>query len=191
MSESPATVKALVLIAHGTEEMECVIICDVLRRAGIEVTLAGLNGSDAVTCSRHVKIHPDVAFKDAADLVFDVVALPGGAVGAKRFCDDADLHKVLRAQLAANRMVACLCAASTVLLAAGVGVGKAITSHPSVAAQLEATFAYKTDRVVVDCDGNLITSRGPGTSFEFALTIVERLCGKQKRTEVEAPMMLA
>ena len=43
-------------------------------------------------------------------------------------------------------------------------------------------------RVVVD--GNLITSRGPGTAFEFALTIVEMLYDKGKAEEVAGPMVM-
>lgn len=43
-------------------------------------------------------------------------------------------------------------------------------------------------RVVVD--GLLTTSRGPGTSFEFALALVEQLFGRAKAQEVAAPMVL-
>lgn len=54
--------KALVLLADGTEEMEFVTPVDILRRAEISVTTAGVglrNGTFA-ECSRGVKILPDV-----------------------------------------------------------------------------------------------------------------------------------
>jgi len=39
-------------------------------------------------------------------------------------------------------------------------------------------------------DGNLITSRGPGTAFEFALKISEQLAGVEKAQEVAKGMLL-
>ena len=74
-----AAKKALVILAPGAEEMETVISVDVLRRAKIDVTLAGLDGNEPVECSRSVKIVPDVSLDEAVDRgPFDVVLLPGG-----------------------------------------------------------------------------------------------------------------
>lgn len=72
----------------------------------------------------------------------------------------------------------------------GIAFGKNITSYPSVQAQLTegGSYVYKTDNVVVD--GNVITSRGPGTSFQFALTLVEVLMGKDKSAEVAKGMLV-
>ena len=39
-------------------------------------------------------------------------------------------------------------------------------------------------------DGNLVTGQGPGTTFEFALALVEILFGRDKRQEVAEPMVL-
>ncbi|HRY18153.1 MAG TPA: DJ-1 family protein, partial [Candidatus Competibacteraceae bacterium] len=37
-------------------------------------------------------------------------------------------------------------------------------------------------------DGTFITSRGPGTAMDFALTLIETLCGRQVRDTVEAAL---
>lgn len=59
-------------------------------------------------------------------------------------------------------MIACICAATTVLKAHGVRLGAAVTSHPGVKGQLLDDFHYDdVSRVVVD--GNVVSSRGPGT----------------------------
>ena len=75
--------KALVFLATGAEEMETVITVDVLRRGGIEVILAGVNGDNAVLCSRNVKIVPDVSLSSVENELFDAVIIPGGLKGAE------------------------------------------------------------------------------------------------------------
>jgi len=75
--------KALVFLAEGAEEMETVITVDTLRRAGIEVTLAGLHGDQPVLCSRNVKVVPDVSLSTVQNETFDAVIVPGGLKGAE------------------------------------------------------------------------------------------------------------
>ncbi|ORY46879.1 DJ-1-like protein [Rhizoclosmatium globosum] len=182
-------VRVLVVVADGSEEMETVICVDVLRRAQIEVTLASV-GAQVVTCSRNVRLHADAQL-NLSDSDFDAVVLPGGLGGAKAFAENAALHTLLKAFESKGKLVAAVCAAPIALHPANIAKGKQITSHPSVKDQLVAANwfgEYKEDRVVVD--GNLITSRGPGTSFEFALSIIKYLCGKEKAEEVAGPMVL-
>lgn len=64
-----------------------------------------------------------------------------------------------------------------------------MTCHPSVAEIVARHAAVVTD-ARVECDGLLVTSRGPGTSFVFALAIVERLCSADVAATVAQPMML-
>lgn len=49
-------------------------------------------------------------------------------------------------------------------------------------------YSYSESRV--EKDGLILTSRGPGTSFEFALAIVEALSGKEVAEQVKAPLVL-
>ncbi len=183
MSDNP---KALVLLATGSEEMEAVISIDVLRRAGIEVTVAGVDGAEPVRCSRGVVIAPDVALSEV-DGVYDVLVLPGGAEGAKRLAESAQVGDLLRDHELGGRMVAAICAAPIALQAHGVFEGRKLTSHPSVKPLLESWGDYTEHPV--EADGNLITSRGPGTAFPFALRIVGALTDAERMVEVRAPMM--
>jgi len=183
VSDKPS---ALVLLAQGSEEMEAVISIDVLRRGGIEVTVAGVDGTDPIRCSRGVVISPDVAL-DSVDGDFDVVVLPGGAEGAQRLARSVKVGEILRRQEESGRLVGAICAAPIALPAHGVFENRQLTSHPSVKEMLEEWGEYSEHPVVAD--GNLITSRGPGTAFPFALRIVGTLTDARRMVEIRAPMM--
>ena len=108
--------------------------------------------------------------------------------GAKTFEASKEVHQVLKQFESQGKIVAAICAAPIALKAAHIGNQRQLTSHPCVKDQLESTYVYKEDRVVVD--GKLVTSRGPGTAFEFALTLVRLLAGDAVCEKVKAPMLL-
>jgi len=166
--------------------METAICVDLLRRAEIAVTLAGVEGPGAVRCSRGVQLVPDVALSEVTGR-FDVLVLPGGAGGAECLAASPQVGALLQTQ-AKHGFIAAICAAPIALLAHGVGRGRRVTSHPSVRERLAGTFELCDDRVVID--GRLITSQGPGTSFEFALAIISELRGADVATKVRAPLCL-
>ncbi|XP_003400744.3 protein dj-1beta-like [Bombus affinis] len=178
---------ALLLIADGSEEMEAVITTDVLRRAGVDVTIAGLTESSCVKCSRDVKICVDAKLQDAVNQKYDVVILPGGLGGSKAFADSAEVGKLLQQQEQENRLIAAICAAPTALKAHGIAKGKQVTSYPAMKDQLTDYYKYLEDKVVTD--GNLITSRGPATAFAFGLVIAEKLIDKQTADNVAKAML--
>ena len=163
-------------MADGAEEMEAVIVVDVLRRGKIDVTLAGLHDdiSGPIICSRNLKIVADSSLKDAMDKrTYDAVILPGGLKGAENLAVSNNVKKLLMEQEQRGGVIAAICAAPTALQAHGIGKGKRVTSYPAFKGQLEGYYTYSEDYVVVD--GQLVTSRGPGTAFEFALKLVEIL----------------
>ncbi|RIA97074.1 class I glutamine amidotransferase-like protein [Glomus cerebriforme] len=184
--------KALVIVTDGSEEMETVISVDVLRRAQIDVTVAGIalqNGGYA-KCSRGVMIVPDQSLSNISNFdVYDVIVIPGGLAGAKTISSDPEVQKLLASAHQTGKFVAAICAGTIAIKSANINKGGKITSHPIVKADLENEYNYQEDRVVVD--NKVITSRGPGTAFLFALTIVEQLLGKEKRNEISPPMILA
>ena len=179
--------RVLVPLAQGAEEMEAVIVVDVLRRAGLEVVLAGVAGRDPVLCSRHVKLVPDCALADAQG-PWDLIVLPGGAQGAETLAASKEIHALLKQQEADGKLIGAICAAPLALQAAGVGKGKVFTSHPSVAEKLAGHGVYLPDRVVKE--GKLVTSRGPGTAFEFALALIEELLDRDAAAKVAAPLLV-
>jgi 4-methyl-5(b-hydroxyethyl)-thiazole monophosphate biosynthesis len=171
--------KALVIIAEGFEEIEAVTPVDLLRRGGVEVTVAGLAPGIHVTGRNAVTLHADtpLAAVEAAD--FDAVVIVGGP-GVKHLRADPRVAALARRQHAAGRWVAAICAAPLVLHDAGLLAGLRYTAHPSAAAELPAIRA--AERVVEDAC--IITSRGAGTALDFGLHLVSRLVSPAKATEV-------
>ena len=175
----------LVPLAPGCEEIEAVTVVDILRRAGIEVTTAGL-GDGPVRASRGTVLLPDVTLDQALTKDYDMVVLPGGMPGSEHLKNDSRVIALLQKMAAAGRYVAAICAAPMALHAAGIVEGKRATSFPGVLDKLPGTHIYLKDAVVAD--GNIVTSRGPGTAMDFALALVEALAGKAKRDAVEAAL---
>ncbi|KAI7697437.1 Protein/nucleic acid deglycase DJ-1, partial [Sarcoptes scabiei] len=180
--------RALVVLTEGAEEMELVITVDVLRRAGIDTTIAGLYTEDLIKCSRNVVIKPDINLTFIRPDDYDAIILPGGAKAASTFSQDQTVGYLLKEFESKNKVIAVICASPIALEKHNVAIGRRVTSHPSVAEKLNKRFKYSEERVVND--NGLITSRGPGSAFEFALEIIRHLIGDFKVKEVEPSMML-
>jgi 4-methyl-5(b-hydroxyethyl)-thiazole monophosphate biosynthesis len=179
--------RVLVPLACGCEELEAVTIIDLLRRAGIEVVVAGLKPG-IVTASRGVLLVPDTTLDIALRDDYDMIVLPGGMPGSQHLKDDARICGVLQKMAAEDRYTAAICAAPSVLAAAGLLAGKAATGFPgTLDAQNLADVHLSSDAVV--CDGRVVTSRGPGTAMDFALTLIELLVGSDIRCRVETALV--
>jgi len=178
--------RVLVPLADGCEELEAVTIIDLLRRAGIEVVVAGLRDGP-VRASRGVMLLPDVPLDQVLGDEFDMLVLPGGLPGADHLDQDPRIHRLLQRMAERSKFTAAICAAPKVLANAGLLDGKAATSYPGVidAMGLASTRILALPVVV---DGTVVTSRGPGTAMDFALTLIEQLLGRSARDKVEEPL---
>lgn len=172
---------ALVPIADGTEELEAVAVIDLLRRAGIDVTVASVSSSQTVGCSRGVKITADTVIDHCRSRTFDAIVLPGGMPGAEHLRDNAILTELLKAQHQAGRLIAAICASPIVVLKSHGLLAKKSTCYPSLADQLHDP---KNAALRVAADGHCITSAGPGTAVEFAIEIIRHLLGKDQAKQV-------
>ena len=178
----------LVPVADGTEELEAVAIVDILRRAGAAVTVASVSGRRQITASRGVVIVADALIEDCLKKDFHLVVLPGGIPGAEHLRDSEALTRILKQQRQRDGLYGAICASPAVVLAHhGLLTGHQATCHPAFVEQL-SNVDRVDDRVVAD--GNCLTSRGAGTAVEFALTLVERLYGTEKREVVAQEMAI-
>lgn len=186
------TVKALVCLAPGSEEMEAVTTIDLLVRAGIQVTTASVasDGNLSITCSRGVKLLADTALVNVADEQYDVIVLPGGVKGAECFRDSQLLVEKVRQTHLAGYLVAAICAAPALVLEYHklFPVGN-MTGYPTFKDRIPEN-KWVDKRVNFDDRVNLLTSQGPATAIDFALKIIDLLLGKDKAAEIAAQLIL-
>jgi protein deglycase len=176
---------ALVLFAAGSEELEAVTLVNILRRAGVKVTLAGLTPG-ALIGSRGITIQADTTLDRVLHDPFDMLVLPGGQPGTRHMAQDQRVLQLAAQMAQQNKYVTAICAAPMVLATAGLLKGKRATCYPTC---LDDYPEVDLQTAAIIEDGKLITSRGPGTAMDFALLLAERLHGKIVRDEVEAGLV--
>ena len=161
-----------IFMADGCEEIEGLTVVDIVRRAKMDITMISVNGKREVTSSHGVTFLADAVAEEVDYGALDGIVLPGGMPGTLHLLDHATVNEVIKKFAGEGKLVAAICAAPSVLGAAGILEGRRATCHPGFEEKLTGA-ATSEDAVVVD--GNIITSRGMGTAIPFALEIVRYL----------------
>lgn len=168
------TQSALILLADGFEPIETVTPIDVLRRAGIAVTLAGI-GKTTVEGGHGITLEADCVLKTGM-AVPDVLILPGGMPAALHLGGSPEARAIAEATVQAGNLCAAICAAPAKALAPwGMLENRRATCYPACEQDFSPTTTALTDPVVIDLP--FVTSRGPGTALAFSLTLVSLLQG--------------
>lgn len=177
MSLSEKTV-ALLIAPRGTEEPEFTKPKAALEKAGVRVTVIGLEAQDAQMVNNDLDpastVPVDKTIGDVAAGDFDAVVVPGGTVGADKLRSSAEVVAFVRAFLDAGKPVAAICHAPWVLIETGRIEGRTLTSYPTVQTDIRNAGATWVDREVVEERG-LITSRTPDDLPAFCAALVEAL----------------
>jgi 4-methyl-5(b-hydroxyethyl)-thiazole monophosphate biosynthesis len=166
-------------LADGFEEIEVTTTIDILRRGGVHVTTAGLQGT-IVRGARGVKLIADMKMDDVNFDKFDGMILVGGDPGWKNLSMSKRIMDAVQAYHGSKKTLAAICAAPCILAKAGVLGDKRATIYPGMERELPKPRSEK-----VIADGHIITSQGPGTAVDFALKIVELSVGKEKSSRVK------
>ncbi len=172
---------ATVVIFDNFEEIEAVAPIDILRRAGIGVTVAAAGASVSVVGRSGIRLTADKLLSEIEGENFDAAIISGGP-GVHALANDPKLIAFVRRHFSERKLVCAICAAPVVLNNAGILNGKSVTAHQSVISILKDADT----RADVVRDGNVITSRGAGTAVAFALEIVSALEGAQKAVDIAA-----
>ena len=175
--------KAVIFFAPGLEECEGLLCVDILRRAGVEVTIAAVGGERIVKSARQVNVVADALAEELDYAAFDACILPGGIPGVPNLKADATVRKVCTDFAAQGKIVAAICAAPTALAAFGVLGGKKATVYPGMDADLTAAGASYTG-LPITIDGNIITGEALGAAIPFALALARTLAGADAANKV-------
>jgi len=173
--------KALIILADGFEEIEAITPIDLLRRAGIKVTLASLKTTLEVKGRNGIIVNAEVNLDSVVDKEFDLVILPGGP-GTKELRSAPRVINIVQRQNKKNKPIGAICAAPTVLHEAGILEDHKYTAHFSVEEELTS---IERDYSVVE-DKNIITSRGAGTATDFSLVLISKILGPETASKVKA-----
>ena len=187
-ADNPDQPTALVLVAEGSEEIETLAPADVLVRAGVSVTLGGVNGLEPIG-SRGLPLRADRLIGALRGELFDALVIPGGNDGADSIARSDAARLLIKHHWESGRLVCAICAAPAVVLGPmGVLIGKRATGYPSTRDRFVGSTVYVSEDVVED--GTLITSRGPGTAIAFGLAIAARLTDAETAAQVAEGMLI-
>ncbi|BCD59973.1 MULTISPECIES: DJ-1 family glyoxalase III [unclassified Nitratiruptor] len=177
----------LVPLADGFEEIEAMAIIDVLSRAGNNVTVAGLFDNEVEGANTGLKVLVHTLLKDVEIDEYDLMVLPGGLPGAEHLAKSELVQEMIRKMNEKGKYVGAICAAPWALKEAGVLEGKKHTNYPGFE-EKTGEEGYVADQKVV-IDGNVVTSRGPGTAICFGLELVRLLNGEETYKQLKAGLL--
>jgi 4-methyl-5(b-hydroxyethyl)-thiazole monophosphate biosynthesis len=161
--------RVVVLLAEGFETVEALAQVDSCKRCKVDVTTVSINNTDIVTSSHGVAVKADKKFNEINFDEYDVLILPGGFPGYMNLANSKEVGAVVSEFYNNGKIVAAICGAPYVLASNDIAKGKRITCHRSIKDKMTG-YQYTGDKVTVD--GNLITGKGAGRSFDFSIAIM-------------------
>lgn len=173
--------KAIVFLADGFEECEGLIVVDILRRADVETVMASAMDGLQIDSSRHIKVQADVMAADVDFDTADLIVLPGGRLGTENLGANSLVVEKCK-EFAANKHLAAICAAPSLLAALGLLEGKKATCHPDFEGVMHGAALTGESFVT---DGRITTGQGLGASFDFAFELVKILVGEEKVEQIK------
>jgi len=180
--------KVALFLAEGFEELEAITIIDVLRRGGIDLKTFGLN-SNNIKGSHYISVKTDDIFRVDKLINYDAIIFPGGLAGVTILKNNQSIIEVVMNFNDNNKYIAAICAAPLILDKAGVLKDKTVTCYPALKDNLTNISKYSDACVVID--KNIITSQGPATAMDFALTLLDIWTSKEKSLNIARDLLLS
>ena len=169
--------KLYIFLADGFEEIEGLTVVDVLRRAGVEVTMVSVMGKKNIVGAHHITLEADALFEECDFSDGDMFVLPGGMPGTLHLGEHQYLAELLKKADQEKKGIAAICAAPSVLGDLGLLRSRKATCYPGFEEALTGAEVVYEETIT---DGAITTARGMGCAIAFGLAIVARFCGEEK-----------
>lgn len=176
-----------VYMAEGFEEIEAVTVVDALRRANVDARMVSITGQKEVKGAHGITVTADEIFEDSDNTGADMLVLPGGMPGTRHLAEHSGLKKIIMSFVEKNKPIGAICAAPSILGKMGLLDKKRAVCYPGFEETLKGAVIVKD---IVSQDGNIITSKGPGTAVYFALKLVEQLAGREAAEKLHEGMIV-
>ena len=176
--------KVLTIFGCGSEDSELVVTVDILRRGGVDVTLASID-SELVKLSHGFYVKADTLLSKLSDkecLEYDALFIPGGKVAFTAMHKIDRLFKLVNDFNDNNKIIASICAAPSIFGIAGVLENKNYTCYSGFE-KYSKTGIYHMEVGAIK-DGNIITGRSMNYSIEFGLLLLESLTSYENMKKV-------
>lgn len=174
--------KVYILLADGFEEIEGLTVVDLMRRAGIDITMVSIKDDLNITGARGIKVIADMLIKDM-EYDGNMLVLPGGMPGTNYLKESSAVKDAILNYKEAGKYLAAICAAPTIFGEMGLLRDIKATCYPGLEAGLTgALWPGENEKVIHD--GQFITSRGLGTAIDFALKLISVLKDNNKAAEI-------
>ena len=171
-----------VFLANGFEEVEALVQVDMLRRCELDVKTVGIGGQ-VVRGSHGITVACDIMPEEMSMSGLQAIVLPGGMPGTLNLEQSEDVQNAIRYCVSQGKIIGAICAAPSILGHMGLLENKKAVCFPGFEGEL--TGAVVLDVPVVR-DGNIITSKGAGTAFQFAFALAEALCSPERAEHLKA-----
>lgn len=175
-----------IFLADGFEEVEAITPRDILKRARISVQTVGLNQSSAVSSASGLKIIPDVQIENINFNNIEGIILPGGMPGTKNLEQNEKVLEIIKYCNKNKLLIGAICAAPSILGKMGILKNKAACCYPGFEKYLTGAKILESN---VSTYENIITSKGPGTAFDFGLAMLKYLKGKETAENIKNSMI--
>ena len=173
----------LIPLAEGFEEIEASVTIDILRRAGLDVVIAGIPGT-IVKGVHEIKMIADKKMEDINLGDVEALVLVGGNPGYINLSNSKTILDLVKKLDEDKKLVAAICGGPLVLARAGILADKVATVYPGLEREIP-----KPRNGMVLVDQNVITAVGPGATMEFALKIVETLKGPEEASKLRGELL--
>jgi len=168
-----------ILLGEGFEEVEAVAPVDILRRADIEALTVSLTGDLLVRGGHGIAVQADITINEVVFDDIEMLVLPGGGGGVESIASSPAAMDLILRVWNAEKKLAALCAAPSLLARLDILNGLAVVCYPVVYEEIKAAGGNLQPELPVVTVGNLTTGKAAGTAIDFGLELVAVLRGRE------------